>query len=259
VRPGLYRPSSMSAMRIAVAGGTGVVGRHVVDAVVAAGHEPVVLARSTGVDLLTGAGVREALEGVSAVVDVSNTLTARRRTAIARFDRMTSNLLDAAKRAAVGHHVLLSIVGIDRVPVGYYAGKLRQEELVKASGLPWTILRATQFHEFPEQLLDRFAGPVLPLPRVRSQPVAAREVGAALVELALGAPTGRTDELGGPEAHEMRTLVRRLLAARGAHRWVLPIALPGVVGRGFAGGGLLPGPGARLGTQTWDEWLAEQR
>lgn len=243
-------------MRIAIVGGTGLVGRHVVHAAVGAGHVPVVLARSAGVDVVTGAGLDEALAGAGAVIDVSNIQTLSRRRSVRFFRLAGERLLAAGERAGVGHHVALSIVGVDRVDVGYYAGKRVQEELVLAGPLPGSVLRATQFHEFPGQLLDRSPGPLVVVPRMRTQPVAAREVAAALVGLAVGPAVGRAPDLAGPEVHELVELVRRTRQARRRRAAVLPVRLPGAAGREMAGGGLLPGgPGPR-GTQTFDQWLA---
>jgi uncharacterized protein YbjT (DUF2867 family) len=243
------------ADRVAVAGGTGVVGRHVVDALRDAGCEPVVLARSTGVDLVRGTGLDEALRGARAVVDVSNVASQRRATAVGFFTTATSALLAAGARAGVQHHVLLSIVGVDRVDTGYYAGKRAQEDLVLAGDVPATVLRATQFHEFVEQVLALVRGPVAAVPSMRVQPVAAREVGRLLAELALGPPQGRAPELAGPQVHELTDLARRLLRARGSHRLVLPLKGPTAASRAAVGGALLPtGPGPR-GRQTFGEWL----
>jgi uncharacterized protein YbjT (DUF2867 family) len=244
----------MSA-RIAVAGGTGVVGRHVVDRCRELGHEPVVLARSTRVDVTTGAGLPEALAGVDTVVDVTNVATVARRKAVAFFESATTHLLAAEKAAGVTHHVVLSIVGIDRVDFGYYLGKRRQEALALGGPVPATVLRATQFHEFAGQVLDR-GGPVAIVPRMLTQPIAAREVAEALVDLAAGAPTGAAAELAGPEQHQMPDLVRRVRDARGSRRPVLAVRLPGRAGSDMATGGLLPGPGARIGRQTFTGWLA---
>ncbi len=173
-------------MRVAVAGGTGVVGRHVMEALSASGHTPVALARSRGVDLLTGVGVDEALAGADVVVDVSNVATTSRRRSVGFFETATTRLLQAGHRAGVRHHVVLSIVGVDRVNSGYYAGKRRQEELALAGPVPATVLRATQFHEFAAQLFDR-RGPLVIAPKLLCQPVAVAEVaettafGAALL------------------------------------------------------------------------------
>ena len=141
-------------MRIAVIGGTGLVGRHTVDALARAGHEPVAVARSQGVDLSTGEGLDEALAGANAAIDVTNAHAGDAEEARSVFGAMTERLLAAEARAGVAHHVLLSILGVDRVEGNaHYAGKRRQEELVEAGPVPSTILRATQFHEFAEMVV----------------------------------------------------------------------------------------------------------
>lgn len=242
-------------MRIAVAGGTGVVGRHTVEAVRAAGHEPVVLARSTGVDLTTGAGLVEALADAEAVIDTSNVTTSSSKKAVAFFDAATRNLLDAAAKTATTQVVVLSIVGIDRVPFGYYDGKLRQEQVLAESGVPYSILRATQFHEFAGQVLDRVPGPIAVVPKMQTQPVAAAEVGQILAELAAGTPTTMT-QLAGPQEEYLPDLVRRLLHARGSHKPVWPVRLPGRAGKAMATGGNLPTGEYRHGGQSFQEWLS---
>jgi uncharacterized protein YbjT (DUF2867 family) len=241
-------------VRIAVAGGTGIVGSHVVTALTAAGHDPVVLARSRGVDLTTGAGLDAALEGARAVIDVSNLSTTSRKKSVAFFSEAGRQLLAAGQRAGIAHHVALSIVGIDRVDFGYYEGKRRQEELVLNGPVAATVLRSTQFFEFAEQLLAR--GPLVVVPRMRTQPVAAREVADALVTLALGPAVGRAPELAGPEELQMVAMVRAVRKASGARKVLFPVRLPGRVGRAMADGALLPtGPGPR-GQQTFAESLA---
>ncbi|MGW8884547.1 SDR family oxidoreductase [Streptomyces sp. NPDC055749] len=244
-------------MRIAVAGGTGMVGRFVVEELAAAGHEPVVLARSRGVDLVSGTGLDAAMEGVDAVVDVSNRTTTNAKKASAFFQDVSRNLLDSGARVGVRHHVALSIVGIDRVGFGYYQGKLRQEDVVRNGPAPWTVLRATQFHEFAEQMLDRMPKPLAVVPRMRTQPVAAREVAQHLVQLVLAPAQGMAPDLAGPRVEQLVDMVRRLLRARSQRRLLLPVKLPGATGAGMVGDGLLPvGPGPR-GLQTYDEWLAQ--
>ena len=244
-------------MRIAVAGGTGVVGRYVVEAVRAAGHETVAISRSAGVDLVTGTGLADALKGADAVIDVSNTTSLSPSKAVQFFSTATSHLLAAEADAGVRHHVALSIVGIDRVPTGYYAGKLRQEELIEAGPVPWTVLRATQFHEFPAQLLDRIKGPVVPVPAGPAATVAAREVAAQLLTLAVGPAVGQAPELARPEVHPLPALVRQVMRVAGRRGVVVPVRLPGRTGRLTARGALLPtGPGPR-GQQTFAEWLAD--
>lgn len=246
-------------MRIAVAGGTGAAGRPVVEAVRRQGHEPVVIARSAGVDLLTGAGLDTALDGVDTVIDVTNLTTTSRRRATEFFETATTTLLRSAQRAGVRHLVTLSVVGCDRVGLGYYAAKLRQEELVLAGPVAATVQRATQFHEFAAQLLNTAAGPFVPVPRMRSRPVAAREVADLLVHSAVGQPLGIARDIAGPQVLDMVTMVRRVVRARGLRRVVVPLSLPGAVGRGLAGGGLLPtGEGPR-GVETFDEWLSAGR
>jgi uncharacterized protein YbjT (DUF2867 family) len=242
--------------RVAVAGGTGVVGRYVVAALTEAGHEPVVLARSAGVDLTTGRGLDEALVGVAAVVDVCNVATTKRSAAAAFFSATTTKLLAAGQRAGVAHHVVLSIVGIDRVKFGYYEGKQRQEELVLDGPVPASVLRATQFHEFAGQILDRSRGPVAVIPKMRVQPIAATEVADALVALALASPVGMAAELAGPQPEDLPDLARQVVRARGQRRRVLSVRLPGAAGRAMVEGGLLPTePGRRRG-QTFAQWLA---
>ena len=244
-------------MRVAVAGGTGVTGRHVVETLSARGHEPVVVARSRGVDLVTGRGLDAALDSADVVIDVSNVVTMGRRKAEAFFATAGRNLLAAEERAGVRHHVALSIVGIERVGLGYYRGKLLQEKVLRTGPVPWSVLRATQFHEFPQQLLDRMAGPVVLLPPMATQPVAVREVAAALVDLAEGPPQGMAPEFAGPRVEDMAALARKLLRARGSRRLVLSPRLPGAVFSAMADGGLLPAEQGARGTQTWDEWLED--
>jgi uncharacterized protein YbjT (DUF2867 family) len=242
-------------MRVAVAGGTGLVGRCVVEALAVAGHEPVVLARSLGMDLTTGTGLDDALAGAAAVIDVSNVTTSKMAKSVAFFTAATEHLLAAGDRAGVRRHVALSIVGVDRVDFGYYEGKRRQEDLVLAAPVSSSVLRATQFHEFAGQILARSRGPLAVVPRMRVQPIAVLEVADALVALGTGQDVGLAPELAGPEEHELVDLARRLLRARGRRRLVIPFRMPGPGGRAMAEGGLLPtAPGPR-GTQTFAQWL----
>ena len=243
-------------MRVAVAGGTGLVGQRVMSALAAAGHDPEILARATGVDITTGSGLAAALAGVQAVIDVSNTTRSRRRDSIAFFEAGTARLLEAGARAGVQHHVILSIVGIGVVDFGYYAGKRRQEQLALASGRPVSILRATQLYEFAGQLLDRSAGPIAVLPRMLVQPIAAREVAGALAELVTGPAVGMAREMAGPERHQFTELVRAVRTARGSRKLLVTVRLPGAAGKAMAGGALLPAGEGPRGSQTFDEWLA---
>ncbi|PRB11297.1 SDR family oxidoreductase [Microbacterium sp. MYb62] len=244
-------------MRIAVAGGTGTVGRPTVEAVRAAGHEAVVLSRSQGVDLVTGQGLDYALAGADAVIDVASVETLKASAAVEFFTAATGNLVSAAADAGVGHVVLLSIVGIDRIPYDYYAGKVAQEKIVEASRVPWTILRATQFHEFAGQMFARAKlGPLHVAPNARTQPVAAGEVGERLATLASGVPQGRVRDLAGPREERLAEMVRAFARREGYRGWVPALNVPGPQMAGMRAGHALPGPDADLGRQTFTEWLA---
>jgi uncharacterized protein YbjT (DUF2867 family) len=239
-----------------VAGATGAVGVHAVRALSARGVDVVPMTRGTGVDLLTGRGLDAALAGLDAVVDLSSVTTLRTRPAVNFFTRATANLLRAEQAAGIRHHVLLSIVGIDGLRSGYYAGKLAQEESVVAGPTPWSILRATQFHEFGDQLRSRGrVGPVIVVPRMTVQPVAAAEVADALADIVLGGPSGRAADLAGPRVEQLDDMVRRCEQAAGGRTPVLGVVLPGRYWREVRSGALLPGPGSRRGTVPFDEWL----
>jgi len=243
-------------MKIAVAGGTGTVGRHTVEAAREAGHDVVVLSRANGANVLTGEGLAAALAGADAVIDVTNlatTLSAKK--SIGFFETAAQHLLAAEQQAGVGHHVVLSIVGIDGIDTSYYAGKLAQERAVAAGPVPFTIARAGQFHEFAGQILGFVSGPFAPMPRTLMRPVAAREVGAHLVRVAEAGAVGRAQDLVGPRDEALADVARRQLAVDGIRRRVLDVRLPGAYGRGLASGALRGGPDALQGEITFDEWL----
>ncbi len=243
-------------MRIAVAGGTGTVGAHVTDIARGRGHDVVVLTRSSGVDLVTGRGVDAAIAGADTVIDVASTMTLKTAEAVAFFEAVTRTLLAAEGRVGVGHHVALSIVGIDGATDGYYVGKLAQERLVAAGAVPWTILRATQFHEFAAQVYaSAKVGPFHVVPRMRTQPIAAREVAERLVDLAEAGPSGRVADLAGPREESLPVMIRSYARATGHRGWIPALALPGESGRRQRDGSALPGPGATLGRETFAEWL----
>ncbi|RII20494.1 hypothetical protein DSC45_04640 [Streptomyces sp. YIM 130001] len=247
-------------MRIVVAGATGMLGRHVVDAVHAAGHEPVSVSRGSGADLVTGAGLTEALRGASAVIDASATSSTSTKESVTFFTTVTQNLLSAERAAGVAHHVAISIIGAAEVDANYYAGKAAQEKTLTAVHRGgWSLLRTTQFHEFAKQLVGHGkAGPLQVVPKMRAQPIAVTEVATELVAVAAGEPRGVVPELAGPREERMADLVRRYLAATGRRRPVIEVSLPGAWGRGMRDGTLLPRAGTRLGRQTFDEWLAAQ-
>jgi uncharacterized protein YbjT (DUF2867 family) len=244
-------------MRVAVAGGTGLVGRHVVAELRAAGHSPVILARSHGVDLTTGTCLAEKLAGSDAVIDVANVVTTRKKVAVDFFSRATGHLISAARSHGIGHLVTLSIVGSDEVDFGYYSGKRVQEELVRDGGVPWTVLRATQFFEFPEPLLAaKF--PVVMMPRMLTQPVAAQDVAEALVEHAVRGPAGMAPQIAGPDQLDMVDMARRIVRSQGRRRLVVPVTLPGKVGRAMTTGGLLPRGEYVRGRRTFDAYLTSR-
>jgi uncharacterized protein YbjT (DUF2867 family) len=181
-------------MRIAVIGGTGMAGWHTVEAMRKAGHDTVVISRSRGVDVTTGKGLGDALAGVDVVVDVTNVQASDLESTRKLFADATRNILAAEKKARVKHHILLSIVGIERIEANaHYAGKRMQEELISAGGVPFTIQRATQFHEFAEMVVGWTRnGDVAEIPPILVQPVAASDAGQVLAEIASGSPRGRS-------------------------------------------------------------------
>lgn len=243
-------------MKIAVAGGTGTVGRHITDLLARNGHEPVVLARSTGFDLLTGAGLSSALTGVDSLIDVVSTPTLSAAESKRFFGTTTTTLLAAERAAGVRHHVTLSIVNAAMVSAGYYAGKAVQESALTQGSVPWTLLRATQFHEFAVQTLSRGGRGLLALvPVMRTQPVAAREVAQRLVELALGPPRGTVPDLGGPREEHLVDMVRAYARATHSRARIVQFRLPGRMGTAMRDGDLLPARSAERGTQTFGQWL----
>jgi uncharacterized protein YbjT (DUF2867 family) len=244
-------------MRVAVVGGTGQVGRHVVDALARTGHEPVTIARSVGIDVISGEGLDAALAGVASVVDVTNTPAQEPDATRAFFGTITKRHLDAEQRAGVAHHLVLSIVCVDRVRSNaHYEGKRLQEKLVRSGPIPFTILRATQFHEFAGMVASwTRRDDVAVVPPLLVQPVAASEVGDILAELAVGPPSGDIVELGGPQTEDLAEMARRTFAAEGEHVRVDATWTDGPLSDEMAGDVLLPGPNARLGTITFDDWL----
>lgn len=244
-------------MRIAVAGATGNVGSLTVAALERDGHEVVRVSRSLGVDLLTGEGLDAALVGVDAVVDATNTLAAERESAIEQLGTMTRNLLAAEERAGVRHHVLLSIVGIQRTEGNaHYAGKREQERLVGEGPVPWTVVPATQFHDFAETVTGWTerdgTATIAPL---LVQPIAPADVADVLAEVAAGPPLGRHADLAGPETQDLVDMARRTHRARGREVRLVP-TWSGPFGVDMGGETLLPGEGARIAPTTFDAWLS---
>ncbi|MGP0031585.1 MAG: SDR family oxidoreductase [Acidimicrobiales bacterium] len=245
-------------MRIAVAGGTGVVGRYVVEAVTGTGHDAVVLSRACGVDLRTDTGVARALEGAEVIIDAANPRTMSLAKATSFFTEVTARLQAVGAAQGVSRLVTLSIVGVDRVPsFGYYRAKVAHEAAAQAGPLPVTIVRATQFFEFPAQILGRIhLGPVGAVPVMRVQPIAARSVGRYLTEVAIHPPPEPLVNVAGPGPEDLVDMARRIVARRGARTRVLPLVLPGATGRAMRGGTLLAPPGTTLIGPTFTDWLA---
>lgn len=246
-------------MKIVVIGGTGAVGSRVVASLRANGHEAVAAAPSTGVNTLTGEGLAAALVGAHTVVDVSNSPSFADDAVMEFFRTSTKNLLAAESQAGVAHHVLLSIVGAERLPnSGYLRAKVGQEELLRASGRPYTILRATQFFEFVRGIADGSAkGDEVRLTSAHLQPVAAAEVGAALAEIAAGAPRNGVSEIGGPERLGLDAVVRQLFAAKHDARRVVTDATAPYFGAVLDDRSLTTSDGARIGKLTFAEWLSQ--
>ena len=244
-------------MRIAIAGGTGRIGRLTIAALDGAGHQTVPLSRSAGVDAYTGGGLADALRGADAVIDVTNTAAGDEAEIVDFFGTVTQNLLAAGEKAGVRHHVLLSIVGIDRNQrVPHYTGKQEQERLVASGPVPWSIVRATQFHDFAamvagwaEQDGTATIAPLL------VQPIAPADVAAVLAEVATREPLGTRLDIAGPETQDLVDMARRTFAVRGQDIRLVP-TWRGIFGPDMAGEVLLPGDGARLGATTFDDWLA---
>jgi uncharacterized protein YbjT (DUF2867 family) len=244
-------------VKVAVAGGTGLLGRLVVQALSEMGDKTIVLARSQGVDLTSGAGSEAALVGWEAVVDATNITTVRRRPAVRFFESVTRHLLGGAQGAGVAHVVTVSIVGVDRVDYGYFLGKRRQEQLLATGLVPWTLLRATQFHEFAGQVVARGGlGPVVAVPEMLCQPVAAAEAAGYLARLVHDGPQGVALPIAGPQRLGIADMVRGYLRATGQRRIVVPFRFPGRVGAAMATGGLVPDEPFRRGGTTFDAYLS---
>jgi uncharacterized protein YbjT (DUF2867 family) len=245
--------------RILVTGGTGTLGRLTVPLLREAdskvtilsrrGHPPAAGIEYVAGDLLKGEGIEIAVDGAETIVHLAGG---------PKGDEVaTANLMRAAARAGVRHVVLISVVGADRVPIGYFRSKLASERVVRDSGVPWTTLRAAQFHELVLKVAEAMAKlPVIPVPTgTRFQPVDAGEVAARIAELALGSPLGLVDDIAGPRIHPASELIRGYLDAVGRRRLLLPVRLPGKGARALRAGANLA-PGRAVGRRTWEEFLA---
>jgi uncharacterized protein YbjT (DUF2867 family) len=244
-------------MRIAVAGGTGTIGRRIAAVLARDGHEVRALsrgAREYPVDLRTGAGLEAALDGCEVVIDASNGPPSGKARAV--LVEGSCRLLEVEVRAGVRHHVCVSIVGIDDVPLSYYRVKLEQERVVETAGLPWTIVRSTQFHDLLGALLASTGRRhVLPAARAQFQPVDVDEAAAVVAAAATDPPRlGRTT-IAGPEVHDLRSLARAWREATGRRAIEIPIPMPGRLGRALREGRLTCANPDVRGARTFAEWL----
>lgn len=247
-------------MKVVIVGGSGLIGRKLAARLQQAGHAVVIAAPSHGVDTLTGRGVAAALAGADALVDVSNSPSFEAQAVMRFFETSTRRLVDAAAAAGVRHHVALSVVGTDRAPDnGYFRAKLVQERLIAAGAVPYTIVRATQFHEFVGAIADAATvdGSVHASPAAL-QPIAADDVARALAETLEAPPRNGLREIAGPERSGIDVLLRRFLAARGDARPVVTDPAARYFGGTLDDDTLVPADGAWLGRITLDGWLAAQ-
>jgi uncharacterized protein YbjT (DUF2867 family) len=247
-----------ASTKIAVAGATGRVGRHVVDVLTEHGHDVISISRSHGVDVITGEGLDEALTGVEAIVDASTGPSPEEHAATEFFTTATRNLQAAGQRAGVQRIIAVSIINTDRLKGGYSIAKVAHERTMLAGPIPARILRAAQFHEFVEQLVRwGTQGEVAYVPKMRTQLVAARTVAEALADLAAdaGSAPGPTLEVAGPRAENLVDMAKLLVAEREESLRVEAVSDP-VDAEANESGVLLPGPDAKLGGPTFEEWLA---
>jgi uncharacterized protein YbjT (DUF2867 family) len=244
------------ALRIAVVGGTGLIGSQVVRILNASGHEAVPHSPSTGLDLLSGQGLAEAVEGVDVVVNLTNSPTFDDASP-AFFRTSMDNLLAAAATAGGGHAVILSIVGVEQVPdLAYYRAKVLQEDILKAGPVPYSIVRATQFFEFVDAVLSWTADEnTVRLPATPVQPIAAADVAQAVADVSVGAPLRGTRDVAGPEVFTLDELGRITLAARGDRRTVVVDDSAGMFAA-VPGDVLVAEDGAVIAKTSYREWLA---
>jgi uncharacterized protein YbjT (DUF2867 family) len=246
-------------MKIVVIGGSGLIGSKLVNILREQGHETIAASPKSGVNTVTGEGLAEALKGASAVVDVSNAPSWEDAAVMNFFEKSTRNLLAAEAKASVGHHVALSVVGTERLlDSGYFRAKIAQENLIKASSIPYSIVRATQFYEFVKGISDfSTQGNEVHLPTALIQPMAADDVASEVGRIATGSPVNGTVELGGPEQFRLDELIRQGLAARKDPRKVVADPQATYYGIKVTERALVPEKNARLGKTRFDQWLAQ--
>jgi uncharacterized protein YbjT (DUF2867 family) len=248
-------------MKIVVIGGTGLIGSKVVEKLTAQGHDAVPAAPATGVNTLTGEGLKDALDGAAAVVDVTNSPSFDEGPALEFFETSTRHILDAEAACGVRHHVALSVVGSERLgTTGYFRAKVAQEQLIRQSSIPYSIVHATQFFEFMKAIADTGTeGDTVHIAPVLFQPMAASDVSVAVAKVAAGPPLKGMVEVGGPEQFRFDEFIRHGLRALGDPREV--VADPGARYYGYllSERSLVPGDGAELGSTRFDDWLRGQQ
>jgi uncharacterized protein YbjT (DUF2867 family) len=246
-------------MKVVVIGGTGLIGSKVVDKLNAHGHEAVPAALQTGVNTLTKEGLDEVLDGADVVVDVSNSPSFEDDAVMSFFVTSTSNILEAEKFAGVKHHVALSVVGTGTLPdSGYLRAKAAQEKLIEDSGTPYSIVHATQFFEFTRAIADSSTiDGKLHLAPVHYQPMASDDVATAVGRVAVGTPLNATKEIGGPEKLRMDQFIPAVLERAGDRREVVVDQHAKYFGTELADVSLVPGPGAELGSTTYEQWAGQ--
>jgi uncharacterized protein YbjT (DUF2867 family) len=245
-------------VRIAVAGATGNIGGRTVSFLERDGHAVVRISRAVGIDLLTGQGLDAALQGVDAVVDATSSPPISAAETTDYLGTTTKNLLGAEERAGVQHHVLLSIVGIHRIAGGtpHYSGKREQERLVEDGRVPWTIVPATQFHDFAALAAGwTERDGVATIAPLLVQPIAPDDIAEILAEVAAGEPQGRYVDVAGPEPQDLVDMARRTNDVLGREVKLVP-TWSGPLDESMAGSVMLPGENARIARTTFDEWLA---
>ena len=245
-------------MKIVVIGGTGLIGTKVVKNLREKGHEAVAASPSKGINSVTGEGLAEALVGAQVVVDVANAPSWEDKAVLEFFETSGRNLLAAEAAAGVGHHVALSVVGTDRLLAsGYFRAKMAQENLIKASSIPYTIVRSTQFFEFVSGIAQLATeGQTVRLPAAMMQPIVSDDVAAAMADSALAKPLNGTVDLAGPEAFRQDDLVRRFLKATGDARTVITDPKALYFGIAVNDQSLMPGDNPRLGPTRFADWLS---
>jgi uncharacterized protein YbjT (DUF2867 family) len=245
-------------MKIVVIGGSGRIGSNVVSRLRQKGHEVVAASPDSGVDTITGEGLAEALAGAAVVVDVANSPSFEDRAVLEFFQTSGRNLLAAEAAAGVAHHLALSVVGVDRPPQsGYFRAKLAQENLIRSSAIPYTILRSTQFFEFVGAIIEEgAAGDVIRLSPALMQPIAADDVAAVLADLALAPPLNGILEVAGPEACPLDKFARKLMAARDDGREVIADVHARYYGVELNDRSLTPGDHPRIGPTRFGDWLS---